>query len=293
MHASPSVRVAVAAACVALVSALAPAGRACAQGEPTVRDQAAARALFRQGVECADRHDWACAADRFGRAHSLRPSPVLAFNLGNALVMLGRLVEGAEHLRQVERDEGAAAPVRADARRVIAAIERRIGRLTLHVDGSLEGVQLTIDGHELPPELVGAPAPADPGEHVIEARRGEALIASARVTIAEAGSAEARLEVPQPREEESAARGGATTLVAASEVAGATAVRLGAPGALEVEVDAGAAPAGGDDAPWIALGIGAGVLLVAGAVVLGVALAMPPQEPVPFTGTLPTIEVGR
>lgn len=47
-----------------------------------------------------------------------------------------------------------------------------------------------------------------------------------------------------------------------------------------------------DDGPWIALGLGAGVLVVGGAIVLGVVLAQPGAV-APFEGTLGHVEIGR
>ena len=57
---------------------------------------AAARALFHEGVELADRTRWAEAADRFDRAYQLRPEPIVAFNLATALRRSGRLVRANE-----------------------------------------------------------------------------------------------------------------------------------------------------------------------------------------------------
>jgi hypothetical protein len=48
-------------------------------------------------------------------------------------------------------------------------------------------------------------------------------------------------------------------------------------------------PARSDDTPWIALGIGGGVLLIGGAIVLGVVLGQP-QAPTPFDGSLGHVE---
>ena len=51
-------------------------------------------------------------------------------------------------------------------------------------------------------------------------------------------------------------------------------------------------PTSSDDGPWIALGIGGGVLLVGGAIVLGVVLAQPGAMQ-PYDGTLGHVEIGR
>jgi hypothetical protein len=184
--------------CAALVLAagLAGAPPALAQGGAT--DRAAARALFEEGLACADREDWTCAADRFERAHALRPSPVIGSNLGHALVELGRLVEGTEVLRTAAQDPGATPQLRADAEAAIAECAPRIGRLTLAVTGPREGVDVAIDGRVIAPSTVGVPVPADPGDHAIEARRAGAVVATASVHVDPGAAATAELLVPGP-----------------------------------------------------------------------------------------------
>lgn len=243
------------------------------QATPTqARGAAAARALFGDGVACADRQDWACAADRFGRAHALRSSPVIAYNYGHALVQLGRLVEGAEMLRQATRE--GSPQVRADAERLVAALEPRLGRLTLRVEGPLERATIRIGETEIPAELHGMAQPIDPGEHTITATRDGAVVATASVTIAEGASAEARLTIPElPPEPASPDPARATERIVERVI-------VETPGRSS------------DDGIWIGLGIGAGALVIAGAVVLGVVLAQP-QDLQPFMGNLDPIEIGR
>lgn len=245
-----------------------------------MRDAAAARALFREGVGCADRQDWACAADRFHRAHQVRPSPVIAYNLGHALVESGRLVEGTEILRQLLRDESAPAGVRADARRVVDATAPRIARLTVRAVGPTDGVAFSIDQHELAASLLGVAAPVDPGERRITATRGDEVIASASVRLAEGGAESVELQLPEPSPT------GAAPAVATAEVASPA---RAAEGAMTL-VDA--PPAQSDEGPWIALGIGAAIAVVGGAVVLAVVLAQP-SEAMPFDGNLGHVEIGR
>ncbi|UJR81300.1 hypothetical protein [Sandaracinus amylolyticus] len=241
-----------------------------------MRDTAAARALFQEGVACADRSDWSCAADRFARAHELRASAVIAYNLGHALVESGRLVEGTEILRRLVRDESVAANVRADASRVIRDAEPRIGRLAVHLRGPHDDVSVALGTHELASSLLGTAAPVDPGEHVLEARRDGEIVASARVHIEPGGSEEIELEIPARPERPAASAIG-------PEAAARTALDPTSPPDVESS----------DEGTWIALGVTGGVLVVAAAVVVAVVLAAPAQEPAPFDGTLGWVEIGR
>jgi hypothetical protein len=73
---------------------------------------AAARALFDQGLELLYVERWGEAADRFQRAHVLRPSPQIIYNLTTALVGMGRLVQASELAHQVSLDPSATPQVR-------------------------------------------------------------------------------------------------------------------------------------------------------------------------------------
>lgn len=230
----------------------------------SARASAAARAIFSEGVACAERAEWPCAIEHFERAYGLRPSPVISYNLGMALLQVGRLVEGTEMLGRVSRDEEASAELRSDALRAAEGARPRIGRLTVRVTGALSAVSLTLDGHALPRELLGAASPADPGTHVVIALRDGLEIARAETTLSDGGTGEVVLELP--------------------------AFDLALPGALAPPPVA--EPARSDDTPWIVLGIGGGVLVIGGAIVLGVVLGQP-QAPAPFDGSLGHVEIGR
>jgi hypothetical protein len=253
--------------------------------DASVRDTAAARALFREGVACADAGDWTCAADRFGRAYEIRPSPVVAYNYGHALVEIGRLVEGAEILARVRRDGSAPEAVRADAERVIGQAEPRMGMLSVELDGPGERVVVSIDGHGMAASLVGTAIPVDPGERLVEARRDGETVAREHVTITEGGHARVSLSVPPlPPEEPSLGR---------AQLDGTSAgPSPQPPGLAGIGAPASAGTDGGDQGPWIALGVTGGVLVVGAAIVLGVLLA-PVGEPTPYGGNLGWVEIGR
>lgn len=237
----------------------------------SVRSSAAARSLFREGIECADREDWPCAVDRHGRAYALRPSPVIAYNLGMALLSVGRLVEGTEMLIRVSRDDQAPPALQAEARTAADRALPRVGRLSVHVEGPLAGVTFTLDGHDFRRELLNTATPADPREHVLVASRHGSEIARGTVTVADGESVELRVTLPPPPIED-----------------------VGPVDGPDPEVLALPPPeaSGGDDAPWIALGIGGAVLVIGGAIVLGVVLGQP-QAVSPFEGTLGHVEIGR
>lgn len=236
------------------------------EDEASIRESAAARELFGAGVVCADASDWVCAIDRFERAYALRSSPVIAWNLGHALVERGRLVEAAEMLRRVARDDDASAEVRAAAREALDAILPQLGTLTLHLVGPTQDVQVFVGALELPPALLEMEAPIDPGTHVITARRGDEVIAEVRVEVTPGAFLTRSLELPEPAALASPLR----------------------PVALAPPTQSGSDESG----VMIGLGVGGALLAVGMAVVLIVVL-VPPSEATPFSGSLGFVELGR
>ena len=168
-----------------------------AQTAPEGTDERAlARSLFHQGLECLDAGDLQCAAERFTRSQELRESPVVAYNLASVLDRLDQVVRAAELLRWVRRSSDADDQVKAAATTLLATITPRIAYWTLRAEGPLQGVRFHLDGRLLPDQGVGVRAPIDPGEHRVEARRGDQSVASAPFTVAAAGRAEVHLTVP-------------------------------------------------------------------------------------------------
>lgn len=197
-----------------LLSLALAAGRVRAQEDAEER-QAAARALFEQGIDFVDAGDFEQAADRFERSLELRFSPVVAYNLSNALVQLGRYVESSERLREVIRAADTDPQVVAAAETQLEAVLGRIGQLTIRVTGDPESVEVRRDGEELADALLGVTQPVDPGEHTVTLHRNGEELARETVTVSEAGSATVTLEAPPapepitpvPSPAEAAARG--------------------------------------------------------------------------------------
>jgi hypothetical protein len=146
---------------------------------------ASARAMFEEGVKFADNGAWTDAADRFRRALALRDSQVIRFNLASALVELGKLVEASELLRQVERDESVDGKLRDDARQRLEQTVARIGKLTVHVEGSAAGATILLDERTLAPEQLGVALPTDPGNHHVSAQRDGSELDARDVVLAE------------------------------------------------------------------------------------------------------------
>ncbi len=135
--------------------------------DPEAQRTAIARALFEEGLELADREEWAVAADRFRRAAAVRDSPPIRFNLAQSLARLGRFVEAVEMLHGVEDHPEATAEVRASAAALRERLESRIARLTVEVRDAPEEAEVMLDDIALPEEALGVALPVDPGGHVV------------------------------------------------------------------------------------------------------------------------------
>ncbi len=229
-------------------------GPAMAHGqEDAERTTAAARSLFEEGVAHSDAARWTEAADHFRRSLSMRYSPVVAFNLATALTHTGRLVEAGELFLRVSRDEEAPQRVRNVAREQLSALEPRLGRLTIELEGSPENVAVELDGQRVPPELLGVASAADPGAHVLRALRDDVEVARVELEITEGGERTARLRIPPPR--------------VASPSRPTRAIARAAP------LDA-APPASGPSDGWVWFGVIAGVLVVAAAITIPTVLVL-------------------
>ena len=169
--------------------------------------RAAARALVEDGDKLWTSGDYAGALDRFSRAHGLVNAPTIAVRQAECLEKLGRIVEASEKYMTVSRLRlGPGAPD-AFKRAVATALERvdglreRLASLELTIQGEeVKGAKVLVDGREIPPALVGASFPVDPGDRVIEVVKGSRRV-SETISIKEKETKTLTLTLP-PGEDE-------------------------------------------------------------------------------------------
>jgi len=144
--------------------------------------------MAQEGASAFQEKRWADAIDLFKRAESLVHAPPHLLFMARAQVEVGQLVAARENYMRIIRESiSADAPkafrdAQAAANSELPALEPRIPTLTVKIKGN-DGkpVTVTIDGKNMPPALVGAPRPTDPGEHKLQA--GAAGMASDIATI--------------------------------------------------------------------------------------------------------------
>lgn len=173
------------------------ADRAATAAASEVERQAAARALFEEGLAHADAERWQEAADRFERAGALRSTPAIQYNLSTALVHLMRLVRASELLRQIAGAAETPPDVRAAAEARLSQVLPRLAHLTVHAPPSGDGT-VVLDGRPLPPPMLGVALPVDPAWHAVELRRGPNVVVSVPVSLREGERRAIRLHALLP-----------------------------------------------------------------------------------------------
>ena len=133
-----------------------------------------AQSLFDEGRRLIRAGDYAAACPKFAESQRLQPAPGTLLNLARCHELEGRLATALGEFQQVRSE--AQSSHRKDRQQAaeerIAALEKRVPRLTVNVSASSRatGLRITIDGAELADSSWGTDAPMDPGEHTVEAR---------------------------------------------------------------------------------------------------------------------------
>lgn len=142
---------------------------------PSASDKATARQLVADGRKLRAAKKFPEAIEKLTAAYALYATPVTGHELALAYRDAGRFVEareaalGVAHM-PVEADEGkASADARAACNALIAELGKKIGEVTLTVDGYVTGatVTVTLDGEVIAPAALSVPRILDPGNHVV------------------------------------------------------------------------------------------------------------------------------
>lgn len=133
-----------------------------------------ARAQFERGLAEARSGQWASALEAFERCYRLAPTRLSAlFNLAGAQMRTGKLLHAhANYHRLANRKDAALGPAHHRAvERQLRAIEERIPRLRVQIDGLRPDDCVLLDRTRLYPNELGTELWVDPGEHVLAVYR--------------------------------------------------------------------------------------------------------------------------
>jgi len=155
-------------AAAAALFACAVPSRALAAGD----DVATAQVLFDDGRKLMAQHQYADACPKLAESQRLAPAIGTEFNLADCLEHQGRLASAwAAFLDVVDQTHKRGETQRESvARARAAAIQPKLGRLTIQVPTSAPDEQVMRDGEAVRQQVWGVAVPVDGGNHRIEAQ---------------------------------------------------------------------------------------------------------------------------
>ena len=174
-----------------------------AYAEPSAADKETARGMMNEGRAARDKGDLKAALKAFAAADSLMHVPSTGLELAKAQVAVGQLVEARDTALRVTRipaQTGEPAPFKTARDAASTLNDELVGRipsLTIDVKNVPDGMSATatIDGAEVPSEVLGHPRKLNPGHHVIVAKAGTAD-GKQEIDIAEKETKEVSIELP-------------------------------------------------------------------------------------------------
>lgn len=154
-------------------------GAAHAQEGTVAESVIAARTLGYAGIEAYQSGDYLLADEKLGRAYRVLPVPSLGLWSARALVKLNLLVAASQRYAEVTSsrleagDPAIQRDAKRDAERELAALLPQIPSVTLRLEGAApDDVEVTINGVRIESKALAAPILVDPGERLIEGKRG-------------------------------------------------------------------------------------------------------------------------
>lgn len=143
----------------------------------TADEKETARALMAAGDRAWEAKDYPQALKSYVAADALVRIPTTGVWVAKAYAQVGRLIEARDAaiaVTRLPRPEGESAvrgEARAEAQALADALAARIPSVVVEVSGPPAGaaVTVTLDGKQLPPELLGLPYKVDPGKHLVTA----------------------------------------------------------------------------------------------------------------------------
>jgi hypothetical protein len=155
-----------------------------------------ARAHFQQGLAHAQRGDLRAALKDFEAAYTIRPHYSVQYNIGQAHLTLGQVVEAITAFESYLKEGGEQiAPARRqEVEMILAATHRRVGALVVSVPSD-SPLRVWIDGTEISRDRLNAPLAMDVGEHTLLHTDGKSFPESRIVSVSADGPTEVRLSV--------------------------------------------------------------------------------------------------
>ncbi len=156
-----------------------------------------ARQWFREGLSLEAAGDWSTALARFEQVAAVKLTPQVRFHVALCKEKLGRLTEAWGDYRIAEYDaEAAGAPELELIRQSRVALEARVPRLTVVLQGASAGATVRLDGVALGQASLGQPMAVDVGEHELVVTLSDGRELRRSVSVAEGANERTVIEVP-------------------------------------------------------------------------------------------------
>jgi hypothetical protein len=178
-------------------------------------DPEGAERLYRAGRDAVAKGDWATACEKFRASAALSESDSTSIYLADCDARDGKVADAASTLRELADRLGPKDPLTAEAKKRLAAVDKRVPRLIVRLAASApEGTKITRDGVELKRGALGEALPVNIGEHAIVVTAPGRKDVVRKVTTAEGKTEQVEVEVG-PREDTPPAPAGDSTKGAA------------------------------------------------------------------------------
>lgn len=184
-----------------LLLAVLSAPSAARAAEPTAEDRERARALLFDGRDKLKAGDAEAAVRCFQAAHAIMGVPTTGLDLAKGLMALGKLIQARTVALDVSRmppaagEPAAFVKARESARKLAEELVARIPALVITTKDPPGGgaAQVTVDGAQVPADVMGLPWRVDPGEHVVTAEAPGFQAERRTVRVAEGATATVEL----------------------------------------------------------------------------------------------------
>lgn len=159
-------------------------------------DAATAQALFDEATALKDKGDWASACPKFESSYKLDPALGTLLNLANCLEKLGKVASSWARFEEALQWATKNHDDRADyAKTQRDALVPRLPKLTIRVTSPAAALSIERDTSKITDAMYGVALPVDPGEHAVFVRRGDEVLKTQKIQIAEAQSLELALDL--------------------------------------------------------------------------------------------------
>lgn len=157
---------------------------------PSAGELDAARALFAEAYADEQEKRFAQALEKFQRVAAVKESGSVRYRIGSVLESLGRLREARDAFRALAASKANLAAneqeIADSAAERAHRLDAKIPRLVLRLqDNSPADTRVTVDGASVPASTTPTPIELDPGEHLVQATSPTSRPSEIKVALAE------------------------------------------------------------------------------------------------------------